>query len=87
MNFEFQMDEDDQFELDVPVFIEIKSSSFAANDLGAFCTIDLSSDQHIGNYKGKSKKSMAQCADPNYVWTVVYTATNNLFINRFSKFF
>jgi hypothetical protein len=64
------MEEDDQFELEVPIFIELKPSSFAHNDLGVFCKSPLTSDQHIGNYKGKTKKSMSQCADPNYVWTV-----------------
>ncbi len=64
------MDEDDQFELDIPIFIELKQSNFANNDLGAFCTQPLNSDLHIGNYKGKTKKSMSQCADPNFVWTV-----------------
>ena len=64
------MDEDDQFELDVPVFIELKQSKYATNDLGVFCTMPLSSDQHLGSFKGKQRKLMSHCADPNYVWTV-----------------
>ncbi len=61
--------EDDQFELEVPIFIELKPSSFA-NDLGVFCTMPLHSDLHLGHFKGKTRKVMSQCADPNYVWTV-----------------
>lgn len=67
------MDEDDQFELEVPIFIELKPSSYAHNDLGVFCTMPLSSDEHLGYFKGKTRKLMSQCADPQYVWTVSYT--------------
>lgn len=65
------MDEDDQFELELPIFIELKPSSFASNDLGVFCTMPLNSEQFLGNYKGKTRKSMAQCADSTYVWTIL----------------
>lgn len=75
------MSEDDQFELEVPIFIELKPSSFATNDLGVYCTMPLSSDQHLGNYKGKTRKHMSQCADPNYVWTVTITVTQVCFVH------
>ena len=60
----------EQCEVDVPIFIELKQSAFSSNDLGAFCTMPLAADQFIGNYKGKTRKSMSQCPDPEYVWTV-----------------
>jgi hypothetical protein len=60
----------DQIELEIPLFIELKSSSFAHNDLGAYSRMQLNADQFIGSYKGKNRKSMSQCADSNYVWTV-----------------
>ena len=60
----------DVCEVDVPIFIELKNSSYGSGDLGAYCTMPLNADQFLGSYKGKTKKSMAQCADPEYVWTV-----------------
>ena len=66
------MDEDnDQCEIELPIFIELKQSSFASNDLGTFCTMQLSADQFIGSYKGKARKSMSQCPDPEYTWAVI----------------
>jgi hypothetical protein len=63
-------DTGDVCEVDVPIFIELKNSSYGSNDLGAYCAMPLNADQFLGSYKGKTKKSMAQCADPEYVWTV-----------------
>ena len=62
-------DDSDQCELDVPIYIELKQSQFS-NDLGAYCTMPLAADQFLGSYKGRTRKSMAQCPDPEYVWTV-----------------
>lgn len=60
------------FEMDVPIHLELRQSQFASNDLGVYSRIQLSADQFIGSYKGKVRKSMSQCADPNFVWTVTY---------------
>lgn len=60
----------DQLEIELPIYIELKQSQFASNDLGAFSRMQLNADKFIGCFKGKTKKSMSQCADPNYVWTV-----------------
>jgi hypothetical protein len=32
--------------------------------------MQLDADQFLGNYKGKIRKTMSLCADPDYVWTV-----------------
>lgn len=64
------MEDEGQCELEVPVFIELKQSAFANNDLGAYSTTSLGADQFIGSFKGKTKKSFSQCGDQTYVWTV-----------------
>lgn len=73
------MDDDYQCELEVPIFIELKQSTFVNNDLGAFSRMQLSADQFIGNYKGKTRKQMSQCADPDYVWTILSSRQMPLF--------
>ena len=65
-------------ELDIPIFIELKQSG-SANDLGAFSRIEVSADQFLGSYKGKHRKSIGQCADPNYVWTILSSRQMPLF--------
>lgn len=74
----------DQLELDIPIYIELKQSQYYQNDLGAYCRMQLDADQFIGSYKGKNKKSMSQCADPNYVWTVNINLKQNELENHFS---
>lgn len=69
----------DVCEVDVPIFIELKNSSYGSGDLGAYCTMPLNADQFLGSYKGKTKKSMAQCADPEYVWTILSSRQMPLF--------
>lgn len=61
---------ENSIELDVPLFVELRTSQFATNDLGVYSRTNLCADQFIGSYKGKVRKSMSQCADPNFVWTV-----------------
>jgi hypothetical protein len=67
---EMETEENDSIELDIPLYVELKQSQFASNDLGIFSRTQLKADQFIGSYKGKMRKSMSQCADPNFVWTV-----------------
>ncbi|CAF0874058.1 unnamed protein product [Brachionus calyciflorus] len=68
----------DAIELDIQIFIELKQSQ-NSNDLGAYSRIKINADQFIGNYKGKHRKSMAQCIDPNYVWTILSSRQIPLF--------
>jgi hypothetical protein len=60
----------DDFEMEVPVYIELRESLNVPNDLGAFCRVPLSADEFIGNYKGKIRKNVNQIADQDYYWTV-----------------
>jgi hypothetical protein len=60
----------DDFEMEVPVFIDLKESMFVSNDLGAFCRVPLGADQFIGSYKGKIRKNVNQIVDQDYYWTV-----------------
>ena len=71
----------DAIELDVPLYVELKGSQFASNDLGVYSRTQLSADQFIGSYKGKVRKSMSQCIDPTFVWTV--TSLNLYSIERY----
>jgi hypothetical protein len=70
--------DDDYCELDVPVYIELKQSNYS-NDLGAFCTIPLSTNQFIGDYKGRKKKSQSNCVDPEYTWPILSSRQLPLF--------
>lgn len=87
LNKPLKMDEEnsnnnnDAIELDVPLYVELKGSQFASNDLGVYSRTQLSADQFIGSYKGKVRKSMSQCIDPTFVWTV--TSLNLYSIERY----
>lgn len=65
-------------ELEVPIYIELKQS-LSATDLGTFSRIEIGADQFLGSYKGKHRKSIAHCADPNYVWTILSSRQMPLF--------
>jgi hypothetical protein len=71
--------DNDDFEMEVPVFIDLKESLCVSSDLGAFCRMPLSADQFIGSYKGKIRKNINQIVDQDYYWTVKtnYTHLNN----------
>jgi hypothetical protein len=62
----------EEFEMEVPNFIELKESGSYSNDLGAFCRLPLIADQFLGNYKGKIRKNLNQVLDQDYYWTVGY---------------
>ena len=62
--------ENDEFEMEVPVYVELKESIFATNDLGAYCRMPLGADQFLGNYKGKIRKHINQIVDQEYYWTI-----------------
>ena len=66
----------DDFEMEVPVFIELRESLCVSNDLGAFCRVPLSADQFIGNYKGKIRKAVNQIVDQEYYWTVNFFSSS-----------
>jgi hypothetical protein len=67
---------EDEYELDIPIFVELKDSKNVDHELGVFCSIQLNPDRFLGNYKGKIKKSISQCIDTSYVWTVIRETLN-----------
>lgn len=82
MDEESSNNNNDVIELDVPLYVELKGSQFASNDLGIYSRTQLSADQFIGSYKGKVRKSMSQCIDPTFVWTV-----NRLYFDFIERYF
>ena len=72
----------EEFEMDLPNFIELKESACVQNDLGAFCRFPLAADQYLGNYKGKIRKNISQVVDHEYYWTVSVNHSHTITFSR-----